>query len=91
MSGYVNFQDMSVTVLQVSIFTQQACFNMSNMYQCLDIRNILYDCKSAMLPPIFLKCQGSKLWNIDDILSLKYRLFLFISEYDMYLTIMYVL
>ncbi len=28
---------------------------MSNLYQCLDIRNILYDCESAMLPPIFLK------------------------------------
>ncbi len=30
--------------------------------------------KSAMLLPIFLKCQGTKLWNIGDILCLKYIL-----------------
>ncbi len=32
--------------------SKQAYLNMSNLYQCLDIRNILYDCKSAMLLPI---------------------------------------
>ncbi len=73
---------------------KQACFDMSYLYQCLDIRNILYESESARLPPTFLKRQGSKLWNIDDILfyiCLKYRLFLFISEYNMCLSIMYVL
>ncbi len=70
---------------------KRACFEMSYLYQCLDIRNILYESESAMLPPIFIKCQESKLWNIDNILCLNYCLFLFISEYDMCLSIMYVL
>ncbi len=91
----LQIQDMSIfkTCQQLfkSVYSQQECFHMSYLYQCLDIRNILYECESAMLPPIFLKCQGSELWNIDDIFCLKYRLFLFISEYDMCLSIMYVL
>jgi hypothetical protein len=56
----LQIQDMSVTLFSKSVYSQQACFDMSYLYQCLDIRNILYECESAMLPPIFLKCQGSK-------------------------------
>jgi hypothetical protein len=46
---------MSVTLFSKSVYSQQACFDMRYLYQCLDIRNILYECVSAMLPPIILE------------------------------------
>jgi hypothetical protein len=90
MSGYVYFQDIGNYVTSQYIHTAGMLSHELSVSVLRHKKHIVY-CKSAMLPPIFLKCQGSKLWKIDDILCLKYRLFLFISEYDMYLTIMYVL
>ncbi len=36
-----------------------------------------------MLLPSVLRCQRTKVWNVSDILCLKYRLFPFMSKYDM--------
>ncbi len=38
-----------------SVYSQQACFNMSSLYLCLDIRNTLYCVRPAILPPWILK------------------------------------
>jgi hypothetical protein len=49
----LQFQNMSISQNIFGNFvSKQACLNMSNLYQCLILRNTLYDCKSAMLLPI---------------------------------------
>ncbi len=49
----LQFQNMSISQdIFGNFVSKQACLNMNNLYQCLIIRIILYDCKSAMLLPI---------------------------------------
>jgi hypothetical protein len=49
----LRFQNMSISQdIFGNFVSKQACLNMSNLYQCLIIRNTFYDCKSAMLLPI---------------------------------------
>jgi hypothetical protein len=43
-----------------------------------------------MLPPLILQSQGSRLWNIVDILCLKYHIIQLILNYVMCSTRMYV-
>jgi hypothetical protein len=46
----LQIQNMSISQdIFGNFVSKQACLNKSNLYQCLIIRIILYDCKSAML------------------------------------------
>jgi hypothetical protein len=63
---------------------------MSYLYLCLDIRNILYEFEDSYAATNNSETAKDTYYWILTIF-LKYRLFLFISEYDMCLSIMYVL
>jgi hypothetical protein len=61
----LQFQNMSISQdIFGNFVSKQACLNMSNLYQGLIIRIILYDCKSAMLLPILYDCKSAMLLPI---------------------------